>query len=36
MLLVLKGSSHDSFTDVMPLFAKRFSWLLKKVSPMGI
>ena len=36
MLLVLKGSSHDSFTDVMPLFAKLFSWLLKKVSPMGI
>ena len=34
VLLVLTGSSHDSFTDVMPLFAKRFSWLLNKVSPM--
>ena len=33
VLLVLTGSSHDSFTDVMPLFAKRFSWLLNKVSP---
>ena len=33
MLLVLTGSSHDSFTDVMPLFAKRFSWLLNKVRP---
>eukprot|EP00891_Asterochloris_glomerata_P008480 jgi/Astpho2/8480/fgenesh1_pg.00125_%23_4_t len=35
VLLVLKGSSHDSFTDVMPLFAKRFSWLLKKIGFSG-
>jgi platelet-activating factor acetylhydrolase len=28
VLLVLEGSTHDSFTDVLPLFSERFGWII--------
>lgn len=31
LLLVLANSTHDTYNDILPLFATRLSWLLKKV-----
>ena len=30
LLLVLEGSTHDTYNDIMPLFATRLGWLLRK------
>ena len=32
ILLVIKGTAHHTFTDVVPYFQVRFSWLLRMVS----
>lgn len=31
LLLVLAASTHDTYSDILPLFATRLSWLLRKV-----
>ncbi len=32
VLLVIKGTAHHTFTDVVPYFHARFGWLTKMVS----
>ena len=32
ILLVIKGTAHHTFTDVVPYFQTRFSWLIRLVS----
>lgn len=32
ILLVIKGTAHHTFTDVVPYFQVRFSWLIRMVS----
>ena len=32
ILLVIKGTAHHTFTDVVPYFQIRFSWLIRMVS----
>ena len=32
LLLAVRDSTHDTFSDLPVLFVKRFSWLLQKVG----
>lgn len=34
LLLVIRNSTHDTFSDLPVLFATRFSWLLSRVRPL--